>query len=212
MVDNHQERMEEMLSLDITTAVQALATFLHRSEGGPELTRLKIKFCTLCDSTADRPDTLTLRKDSNARRIILDIVSAWLKVWRSLGDMLLLTCDQPLEDDYTPQAELNMACLRTTVKLLDRVDLKEQESTNVADDGSHYVTREFSKYFKILQLGLAVACPPDIAVRVRIFLGQFKAQSVSLVVRQRIRHGFHPEGEILEIFFVAVDSFAWNSA
>lgn len=80
MVDNHQDRMEEMLGVDITPTLQSLAAFLQRSEGGPELARLKIKFCTLCDSTAERPDTLTLKKDSHARLAILNIVSSWLKV------------------------------------------------------------------------------------------------------------------------------------
>ena len=80
MVDNHQDRMEEMLNVDITTTLQSLAALLQRSEGGAELARLKIKFCTLCDSTAERPDTLNLKKDSHARHVILDIVSSWLKV------------------------------------------------------------------------------------------------------------------------------------
>lgn len=81
MVDNNnQDRIEEVINIDITTTLQALAAFLESSAGGPELARLKVKFCTLCDSAADRPDTLTLKKDNQARRTILNIVSSWMKV------------------------------------------------------------------------------------------------------------------------------------
>lgn len=61
-------------------------------------------------------------------------------------------------DDDSAQSELNIACLRTIVKLLQHLDLKDADTTTgMADEGTHQAARQFSKYFKILQNALTVA-------------------------------------------------------
>lgn len=60
-----------------------LASFIARF-GSLTSLRIKIKFCNLCDSVCERPDTLTLHKDSSARHSILDIIMEWIQptnVW-----------------------------------------------------------------------------------------------------------------------------------
>lgn len=67
------------------------------------------------------------------------------------------------------RTELNMACLRTVVKLLDRLEFKPADPSTSGDDGSHFVTREFIKYSDVLLSGLEV-CQIDAPVGIRSFV------------------------------------------
>ena len=52
------------------------------------------------------------------------------------------------------QYELNMACLRTCVKLLDRLQLRQLDPSTTGDDSLHFVSRLFIKYQTVLLNGL----------------------------------------------------------
>ncbi|THU89907.1 hypothetical protein K435DRAFT_864784 [Dendrothele bispora CBS 962.96] len=71
--------------------------------------------CVLCESVCDRTETLMLRKDNTSRKILLEIIITWIQ-----------TPDPNLDVQY----ELNMACLRTIIKLLDRLQLDSPEAAN----------------------------------------------------------------------------------
>jgi neurofibromin 1 len=108
------------MSIDVTSLMQQIAEVIDRFNQ-PAVNRVKIKFCGLCKAICDRPDVLTLRKDDAARNLILDLVMKWLSpssVHTAMGNGLM--------SDYLDSsvAELNMACLRTVVRLLDRLQLR----------------------------------------------------------------------------------------
>jgi hypothetical protein len=63
-------------------------------------------------------------------------------------------------DQAEIQTELNMACLRTSVKLLDRLQLRPVDVSNTGDDTVHVVSRLFNKYSGVLLQGLE-ACRID---------------------------------------------------
>jgi hypothetical protein len=65
------------MNVDMSSSMQMLAIFLARFSG-PTSYRIKIKYCILCESVCSRMDTLTIRKDSPARYIILDILLIWM--------------------------------------------------------------------------------------------------------------------------------------
>jgi hypothetical protein len=66
------------MSIDISSTMLSLASFIARFD--PQAaSRLRLKFCALCDAVCDRTDTLTLRKDNPARQKILDIVMEWMQ-------------------------------------------------------------------------------------------------------------------------------------
>lgn len=60
-----------------------------------------------------------------------------------------------------------MACLRTSVKLLDRLQLRPTEGSNTGDDTVHVVSRLFNKYSGALLQGLE-ACHIDIMVTLNV--------------------------------------------
>ncbi|KAL0576959.1 Ras GTPase activating protein ira2 [Marasmius crinis-equi] len=147
IVENTQSRMEEVMNIDISGTLTGLTNVITRYDS-QDTFREKIKFCSLCDSVYERSDTLTLRKDSNARQNILDTVIQWINT------------PDPMSDTHMQQYELNMACLRTCVKLLDRLQLKQLDTSATGDDSLHFVTRLFIKYQTILLSGLEL-CQSD---------------------------------------------------
>ncbi|PPQ78909.1 hypothetical protein CVT25_002369 [Psilocybe cyanescens] len=134
--DNPEVTLEDIMNVEINPTMQLLLNFTCRSSG-PSAHRLKIKFCALCESLCSRADNLTLRKDSSVRHDILDQL---LGVW--------MVSPKAMMDHPNPSAanELNMACLRAVVKLLDRLQLKASDASNTGDDTVHVVSRLFNKY------------------------------------------------------------------
>ncbi|KAF8207849.1 hypothetical protein K438DRAFT_2013261 [Mycena galopus ATCC 62051] len=140
IIENKHVSSDEIMSIDISSTVYALALFIARFDPQAAL-RLRSKFLTLCDAVCDRPDTLTLRKDNPARQKILDIVMEWIQM-------------PPNSQDLTPmQSDLNFACLRTCVKLLDRLQIQSLDETATGDDSIHVVSRLFHKYSGLLLRG-----------------------------------------------------------
>ncbi|KAG7097519.1 hypothetical protein E1B28_004862 [Marasmius oreades] len=147
IVENTQARMEEVINIDISGTLTGLTNVITRYDS-QDTFREKIKFCSLCDSVYERSDTLTLRKDSNARQNILDAVIQWINKPDSSSETQI------------QQFELNSACLRTCVKLLDRLQLKQLDPSTTGDDSLHFVSRLFIKYQTILLNGLEI-CQMD---------------------------------------------------
>ena len=66
------------MNVDMISSMQMLATCITRISVGPSTDRIKIKYCSICESVCNRMDSLTLRKESSARYIILDILLQWM--------------------------------------------------------------------------------------------------------------------------------------
>jgi hypothetical protein len=62
------------------------------------------------------------------------------------------------------QIDLNFACLRTCVKLLDRLQIQSLDETTTGDDSIHVVSRLFHKYSGLLLRG-NIDCQLDTVVR-----------------------------------------------
>ena len=65
------------MNVDMISSMQMLATCITRISG-PSTDRIKIKYCGICESVCSRMDSLTLRKESPARYIIIDILLQWM--------------------------------------------------------------------------------------------------------------------------------------
>ncbi|KAJ6515229.1 hypothetical protein C8R45DRAFT_1049017 [Mycena sanguinolenta] len=147
IIDNKHVSSDEIMSIDISSTMYAFALFIARFDPHAA-SRLRLKFLGLCDSVCDRPDTLTLRRDNPARQKILDIVMEWMQI-------------APDSQDLTPmQSDHNFACLRTCVKLLDRLQIQSLDETATGDDSIHVVSRLFHKYSGLLMRG-NIDCQPE---------------------------------------------------
>ncbi|KAG5638079.1 hypothetical protein H0H81_001929 [Sphagnurus paluster] len=167
LVENSHGTMEDVMSIDVSSTMLTLASFMSRFNGYTSF-RLKTKFCVMCEIVCDRTNTLAVRKDSNARRDILNIIIGWI---------------QPRTDGKgelpAVQNELNMACLRTAVKLLDRLQLRVVD-TNRNDDSVHVVARLFNKYSSMLLQALEGYS--DIPVSEKMRISQREAELRELVI------------------------------
>ncbi|KNZ78617.1 Neurofibromin [Termitomyces sp. J132] len=135
IVEKPCEETTDLTNIDISSTAVTLCSFLA-SFAGPSSYRLKIKFCMMSESACIRSDTLGMQKNSSARRHILDIIIGWIQPTASLG---------PRSVHMNLEIELNMACLRASVKLLDRLELRPVD-VNAGDDSVHVVSRLFNKY------------------------------------------------------------------
>ncbi|KAI6003613.1 hypothetical protein EDD15DRAFT_2567619 [Pisolithus albus] len=151
LVDNAQSPPDEALSIDLGSILYLLAEFISRFDDLGAY-RMRVKFCGLCDSVCERNDTLTLRKDDMSRNRIVDILMEWFQDPSMLRDA----------DAKLLQYDINLACLKTTVKLLDRLKLQPID-TNVPHDGDdlkHAISRLFIRYSQVLLRALEI-CQPD---------------------------------------------------
>ena len=69
--------LEDVMNVDMISSMQMLATCITRISD-PTTDRIKIKYCGICESVCSRIDSLTIRKESSARYIILDILLQWM--------------------------------------------------------------------------------------------------------------------------------------
>ncbi|KAJ7167823.1 hypothetical protein C8R46DRAFT_1350755 [Mycena filopes] len=148
IIENTFDRSKEVMSIDISLTMHALAMFIAKFDPQAAL-RLRMKFLVLCDTVCDHPDTLTLRRDNPVRQKVLDIVMEWMQ-------------SAPDSQDLTPmQNDLNFACLRTCVKLLDRLQIQSLDEAATGDDSIHVVSRLFHKYSGLLLRGNIECQLPD---------------------------------------------------
>ncbi|KAJ3504772.1 hypothetical protein NLJ89_g7765 [Agrocybe chaxingu] len=135
IADNTQVALEDVMAVDMSPIMLSLGRITHRCAASPSILRIKIKYCSL---------------DTSVRHELLDVVLQWMQPVKSATD------------HYNPtHNDLNMACLRAAVKLLDRLDLKAVDATASADDGAHAVFRHFNKYSTAL-LASIETCQPDV--------------------------------------------------
>ncbi|KAI0686496.1 hypothetical protein BC835DRAFT_1523052 [Cytidiella melzeri] len=138
IVDNVPDG-EEMRSVDMTSIFLKVAALLSRLQD-PSVLRLKLKFCSMCDSFLDRSESFPVRRDNAARIGIADLVIEWTRDTHNTTE----------GSDMTPShREMNIAAIRTVVKLCDRLELHPMESSS-DEEASHTVARHFNKYFNFL--------------------------------------------------------------
>ncbi|KAL4081516.1 hypothetical protein V8B97DRAFT_1923406 [Scleroderma yunnanense] len=151
LVENAQSPPDEALSTDLGSILHLLAGFIS-CFNETTASRIRMKFCGLCDSVCERSDTLSLRKDDISRNLVLDTIMSWFQDPTVQVD----------PDAVQVQHDLNLACLQTSVTLLDRLKLQPID-TNVPHDGDdlgHAVSRLFIRYTHLL-LGALEICQSD---------------------------------------------------
>ncbi|KAG8959528.1 Ras GTPase activating protein ira2 [Tulasnella sp. 419] len=136
------------VNVDIGRLIQYLARYIHRSGNSISALRIKLKFAGLLDSLFMKRDLLPLRKEVSLRNTLLDIIAEW--AFDSSGDVAY---SSERDAHQRLQTDLDMACLRTIVKLLDRLQLQPVDGTSRSE--SHHVqSRLFYRYFNLFNKAL----------------------------------------------------------
>ncbi|PSR92202.1 hypothetical protein PHLCEN_2v4732 [Hermanssonia centrifuga] len=139
IVENVQSG-EDMRGIDITSTLLTVASYISRFNDTASY-RLKVKFCSLCDSFLDQSESFSVRRDNGTRIGIADCIIEWAQEPSVLND----------SDLVRAQREINAATLRTAVKLFERLELQlTDEEGQVGEDSSHTVSRLFMRYSSFL--------------------------------------------------------------
>ncbi|KIL70462.1 hypothetical protein M378DRAFT_1044573 [Amanita muscaria Koide BX008] len=153
LLESSHTKTQDYAKIDVGLIFSLLASLISRFPGN-EASRIKVKFCGICDTACDSQEPLILRKDTNQRHLILDIILEWIKPTSEA-------------DQYTLQCDLNMACLKTAVKLLEQLQLQPPEGTSPEDDCVHVASRLFNRYSGALLHGLDTYYNEDAEVQMR---------------------------------------------
>ena len=146
--------------MDIGPALYLLASLISRFLGY-EASRTKTKFCTMCEIACDSQERLELRRNTTNRHLILDIILEWVQpttvssfsnFQEARGYLHFFGFEEG--DQFVLQGDLNMACLRTAVKLLEQLQLQPGDGDSAGEDRAHVVSRLFNRYSGALLHGL----------------------------------------------------------
>ncbi|KAF9527976.1 hypothetical protein CPB83DRAFT_363170 [Crepidotus variabilis] len=140
--------LEEFMSTDTTSITSTLARRVNRCPGASGQ-RLKVKYCGFLESSVKRHNIFSVKKDNSWRHEVLDLILQWMLPPK--------TTTSSIDPTISIQKELNLACLRATVNLLDRLELR---STDQGDETVHTVSRLFNKYSTALLSSIEV-CQSD---------------------------------------------------
>jgi hypothetical protein len=171
LVENAQMPPDEALSTDLGSILHVLVQFISRFSD-PVSYRIRVKFCALCESICERTDTLNVRKDDLSRNCIVDVVMDWFQ-----DPLTVCPCSSRsrvvahISQNNDPEAiqfqyELNIASLRTVVRLLERLKLQPIDNKpSDGDDSGHAVSRLFIRYSHVLLRALDI-CRPETLVSI----------------------------------------------
>ncbi|KAG9015978.1 Ras GTPase activating protein ira2 [Tulasnella sp. 427] len=136
------------INVDIGRLVQYLTRYIHRSGTSQNVLLVKMKLAGLLDSLFTKRELLPLRKEVSLRNTLLDMISEW--AFEPSGN------DIPIPETFATsrmQIDLDLACLRTVVKLLDRLQLQPVDGTS-RSESIHVQSRLFYRYFNLFSRAL----------------------------------------------------------
>jgi hypothetical protein len=141
-----------VLFLDQVSVFGVLGSFLEYIPVVQFIAVLKM----LIENTQSAPEAISIGADACLFSLVPDIPfhsPRWLAFFSQSSHA----------DAIRAQVDLNRACLRTAIKLLDRLQLRPLDGSS-GDDSSHVVSRLFNRYSSILLKCLDI-CQLDLPVR-----------------------------------------------
>ncbi|QRV73161.1 GTPase-activating protein [Ceratobasidium sp. AG-Ba] len=127
------------IKVSVSTLIRGLLQLLHAAPKDHSWAmRIRVKFCTMAHHLFEKRDFLALEKELQLRGELLEAFAEWA--------MVELPPNTP-DAQHRTQSEVNAACLKSVVLLLDRFQLSALES-NSEDDAFNARSRLFYRYFQ----------------------------------------------------------------
>ncbi|KEP55513.1 RasGAP domain protein [Rhizoctonia solani 123E] len=129
------------IKVSVSALVRALLQILHAApKADPWAMRIRVKFCQMTYNLFEKRDYLALEQELLLRGQLLEAFAEWAMV-----ELPPHTADA----QHRTQGEVNVACLKTVVLLLDRFQLGMPDtSQGVEDDIVNIRSRLFYRYFQ----------------------------------------------------------------
>ncbi|TGZ81752.1 hypothetical protein EX30DRAFT_254963 [Ascodesmis nigricans] len=132
IVDRLEETQDTFLAIDLGAMTLSLARFLQNLRDNGTILRVKIRMCNLVELVARKKQIINLRQDLKVRNQLLQILSEWMAPAMN-GDTMRPVVLFKRDDMLRLQRDLDRACLRAMVNLLDRLPLQPLEPSNDVD-------------------------------------------------------------------------------
>ncbi|KAG8745587.1 Ras GTPase activating protein ira2 [Ceratobasidium sp. 414] len=127
------------IKVNISSLIRGLLQLLHAAPKDHSWAmRIRVKFCTMAHHLFEKRDFLALEKELQLRGELLEAFAEWA--------MIELPANTP-DAQHRTQSEVNAACLKSVVLLLDRFQLSALESGS-EDDALNVRSRLFYRYFQ----------------------------------------------------------------
>lgn len=135
-----------VLSIDIGALTLNFAKFLDDLTEGPNILKVKIKICQLCETVTQKKELLNLRHDVRVRNQLLEVIFGWIaRPGSSKADAISSTGSR-MDEVLRLQRELDKACLKALADLTYRLPLQPAEGQTDADT-SDLKSQMFHTYF-----------------------------------------------------------------
>ncbi|KAG9100039.1 Ras GTPase activating protein ira2, partial [Ceratobasidium sp. 370] len=127
------------IKVNISSLIRGLLQLLHAAPKDHSWAmRIRVKFCTMAHHLFEKRDFLALEKELQLRGELLEAFAEWA--------MIELPANTP-DAQHRTQSEVNAACLKSVVLLLDRFQLSALENGS-EDDALNVRSRLFYRYFQ----------------------------------------------------------------
>lgn len=134
------------LSVDIGALTLNFAKFLDDLAEGPNVLRVRIKICQLCETVTQKKELLNLRHDVRIRNQLLEVIFGWIARPGSPKVDAVLSAGARFDEILRLQKDLDKACLKALADLTFRLPLQPAEGQTDADT-SDLKSQMFHTYF-----------------------------------------------------------------
>ncbi|CAI2172941.1 5991_t:CDS:10 [Funneliformis geosporum] len=146
ILERIQDASENLYTVDLGDLVLSFALYLNRLGSSLVALRIKKRMCQLAEILMCKKEYVTLRQEIKLRNRLLEIFIEWT------SDFTMKTDTQGSSNETAPNKseklhrELDQACLKTVVSLLQQLPLQPSETVHESDL-SGVKSRLFYKYF-----------------------------------------------------------------
>jgi neurofibromin 1 len=152
--------------VDIGSLTLNFSTFVNSFPEGPQMLRIKIRLCQLCESITQKKELLNLRHDTRVRNQLLEILFNWIARPGSSRNDTGTSASEKLHNTEMAklQKDLDRACLKALSDLTFRLPLQPPEGQTDADTSdlkSQMFHTYFNRFLSLISYGTVDARDTD---------------------------------------------------
>ncbi|KAI8066538.1 hypothetical protein BC940DRAFT_368136 [Gongronella butleri] len=143
VLDRMEENVDSLFTVDFGGLIDQYAKYLNKLGSSHLALKMKSRFCHLCEVMMLKKDRINIRQEFKLRNKLLEIIVEWTSDF-SLNPDTLTNVAGDRGDKF--HRDLDLACLKTIVGLLQQLPLQPSDSSHETDS-TQIKSRIFYKYF-----------------------------------------------------------------
>ncbi|KAI8142067.1 hypothetical protein BJV82DRAFT_159057 [Fennellomyces sp. T-0311] len=136
-----------LLSIDFNTLIHQFAKYLNKLPNNFNALRIKIKMCHLVEALMQKKEQIVVRDEMRLRNKLLELIVEWTSDFAlQKPDIKTSYVVQDVSQNEKLHRDLDQACLKAIVAILNQLPLQSSEPVRDADT-NQVKSRLFYKYF-----------------------------------------------------------------